>query len=108
MIKEATRPPFLEVRRKVALKLGHIPLPCETRYVGGGIENARRLIDEGYGLIVQYNHFSLRDSLHIAGDVLFADKKIGRKKILTPLPFINPKNQLTTPLRLCLISIWHH
>lgn len=102
MTKEANWHPFLVARRKAALKIGHIPLPCETKYLDGGIERACKLLSEGYGLIVLYNHFSIRDSLHIAGDVLFAHRVMNSNEIRTPLALHQSKDVINKALETVL------
>lgn len=71
--------------RKSVSSLVNLGLPHEINpVIDGGIERARELSKEGYGIIVAYNHFSLRDAADIM-IFLLKDPVLGKKSFVSPI-----------------------
>ncbi len=82
------------VLRKIAGTLAVVALPCHQLGEAQHVSEAETMLEQGYGLIVIMNHFSLRDPLQILS-WLFRNQTAGRRPITGPIAY----HMLGTPIQ---------
>lgn len=73
--------------RKFASEALDVLMPNTIEVIGNGLSKAERLLDEKWGLVVLYNHFSKRDSLQVIKDVLFASPTMRKRPVFSPIAY---------------------
>jgi len=74
------------ILRKIVGALAVVVLPCRRVEQAEHILQAEQMLNEGNGLVVLLNHFSLRDSFQVVC-WLFRNKVAGRLPIVAPVAF---------------------
>jgi hypothetical protein len=74
------------ISRKIAAGLAAVFIPCQQSGQAEYVIQAEEMLEQGNGLIVLMNHFSLRDPLQVTS-WLFRNKVTGRRPIIAPVAY---------------------
>jgi hypothetical protein len=72
--------------RKLAIWLAAVTLPCQFHVDDQHVAEAETILEQGNGLIILMNHFSMRDALQVTS-WLFRHRVASRRRIVAPVAF---------------------
>lgn len=85
MTNVEAKPSHVNLLHQISRKVVSLPFRSEMDTQAKGLIRARGLVQDGYGLIIAFNHMSKGDPPQVIANVVFKDNVLSKKPIVLPI-----------------------